>query len=450
MNYQHIAARALNRPLLLEPGYARFFFAALGPRMGISILKDVEGKALDKDAQLALCETYLPRDINPWTGQDETDNSYPIVNGVAVISITGTLVHNGGYVGSKSGSMCYDGIQSQLASAEGNSAVKGVMLKFDTPGGEVSGIQSLGTVINNFSKPIWGHANEQAASGGMWLISACDRVLLTETAEMGSIGVVMAHGDYSKALEGEGIAVTLIYEGSHKVDGNPYEPLPAAVQAEMQADLKTLRTLFASTVASNRGIPTAQVMATEARMYRGQLAVDQGLADSVMSFDDALATFSQTLANRGGSLKGKPMSKLDTNASPAAAGEGNPITAEAHASAAATASATARAEGHAAGVLEGTAAGATQERARISAILTHASATGREATAREFALNTNMSAEDATRVLASVPATTSASALAAATLTQMAAADQVKPEAGAGAGSEKLTLAQRNAAAKGR
>lgn len=440
MKHQHIAARALNRPLLLEPGYARFFFAALGPRMGMSVLKDTEGMSLDKDAQLALCETYLPRAINPWTGQDETDQTYPIVNGIAVISLTGTLVHNGGYVGSKSGSMCYDGIQAQLASAEENNAVKGVMLKFDTPGGEVSGIQSLGKVISNFKKPVWGHANEQAASGGLWLISACDRVMLTETAEIGSCGVVMAHADYSKALEGEGIDVTLIFEGAHKVDGNPYEPLPSAVLADFQADLKQLRTLFATTVATNRGIPTEQVMATEARMYRGQLAIEQGLADSVMSFDDALATFSQTLAQRGGSLKGKTMSKPDTNASPAAAGEGNPITAEAHTAAVSAA----RSEGHTAGT--------TQERARISAILTSDAATGREATAREFALNTNMSAEDANRVLATVPTTNSAaahaSALAAATLTQMAAADQVKPEAG-GANAGKTTIAQRNAAARG-
>lgn len=413
MNYPHIAARALNRPLLIEPGYARQFFAALGPRLNIAQLQDASGVTLDRNAQVALATSYLPRAIDPWTGADKTDQSYPVVNGIAVIAITGTLMHNGGYIGSSSGSMCYDGIHAQILSAQTNSAVKGILLKFDTPGGEVSGCQALGDVIANCSKPVWGHANDQAASAGCWLISQCDKVFISTTAEIGSIGVVMAHGDYSQALANEGIKVTLIYSGAHKVDGNPYQGLPEPVAAAMQADLDDLRTLFAATVAKGRGNQTAQVLSTEALMYRGHLAVDIGLADEVMSFDDTLATFSATFARSGVSTKGKTMSKPDNTA---AANSGEGTTA---------ASAEQLATAHAAGVAEGTAAGAVAERTRIGAILNHENAQGREATAREFALGTDMTADTAIKVLASVPATNNKAATA---LAQMGDTQVIRAE----------------------
>lgn len=441
MKYQHMMARALNTPLLVEPSYARVFFSALGPKFNIGTLLDVDGEKLDKGAQRVLAESYLPRALDPWTGADVTDQSYPVLNGIAVIDIVGSLVHNGGYVGSKSGCMCYDGLQAQIESAEDNGQVKGIMLRFDSPGGEVAGIQALATVIGECDKPVWGHANELAASAACWAISACDKVLLAETAEIGSVGVVMGHCDHSEMLAAEGIKVTLIHAGAHKVDGNPYEPLPKAVLAEFQGELDDLRMLFATNVASGRGIETSQVLATEARMYRGQAAVDQGLADQVMSFDDAMATFSATLAQPGVFTKGKTMTpKVNTSASPNA-GEG--LSTEDRA----TAVAAARTEGHAAGVLEGTTKGAADERARISAILTHANATGREATAREFALHTDMTADAATKVLASVPQGSSSTAGAA--LQQMGDTTIVGTEGGdPAANSGTTTLAQRNRAAK--
>lgn len=445
MKNQHMMARALNSPLLLDPAYARVFFSALGPKFNIEQLNDVEGQALDKNAQVVVAAGYLPRSIDPWTGADVTNQSFPVVNGIAVIDVQGSLVHSGGYIGAKSGMMCYDGIEAQIASAEDLSQVKGIMMRYHTPGGEVSGVQSLAARIDQCSKPIWGHANEQALSAGCWLISACDKVLLTQTAIIGSIGVLMGHCDYSEALAAEGIKVTLIHSGAHKVDGNPYEPLPASVLAELQSSLDELRTLFATSVAIYRGIPTSQVLATEARMYRGQAAVDQGLADQVMSFDAAMAAFSATLANKGGFTKGKTMSKADSSASPIV-GEG--MTQEQHTAAVAAA----RTEGHAAGVIEGTAKGSTDERTRISAILTHANAEGRDATAREFALNTDMAADTAIKVLATVPADGkgAAAAATAAALSQMATSQAVGSEGGdASAAGGKLTLAQRNAAARG-
>ena len=44
--------------------------------------------------------------------------------------------------------------------------------------------------------------------------------------------------------------LTLIHSGQHKVDGNPYQPLPEAVQDDIQREIDVLRFLFAETVAA--------------------------------------------------------------------------------------------------------------------------------------------------------------------------------------------------------
>lgn len=433
MHYPHIAARALNRPLLLEPGYARHFFAALGPRMQMSALTDAQGHTTPAAG--------LPAQASAWEGDERPrGKTYRVHQGIAILPVAGTLVHKSGYIGSSSGVMGYDGIASQLQDALADPTIKGILLDIDSPGGEVSGVQALATQLAASTKPVWAHANEMAASAAYWLASTATRLVLTETAEVGSIGVLMAHADHSQALATEGIAVTLIYSGAHKVDGNPYAALPATVLAEYQQDLDALRTTFATAVATGRRLSVDQVMATEARLYRGAAAVQIGLADGIASFDDTLKSFSTTLAKPGVIYKGKSMSKPDNNASP----QGEGTHPEQSAQATAQARSEALAQGLAQGIAQGTREGTAAERQRIAAILTHANAAGREATARALALETDMTADAAIAVLASVPLM-GAATKAAQALAQMGDLPVVRSEADS---NTPQTLAQRNAAAR--
>ena len=411
----------------MHAGYARHFFAAIAPRMNVSALIDVQGSETTQANLPALASAYGQR-----SGGEKL---YEVQGGVAIVPIEGTLVHKSGYVGSSSGTMGYDGVQTQLQAAFSDPAVKGILLDCDSPGGEVAGVQELGRIVASSSKPIWGHANEQAASACYWLLSQCSQVYLSETAEVGSIGVLVAHADYSAAMEKNGMKITLVHSGANKVDGNPFEALPETVRADIQTSIDDLRGLFAGAVAAGRNMSTEQVMSTEARMYRGQTAVSVGLADKVMSFDNTLAEFQATIASSGVFKKGKTMSnKPDASAPPDQAG----VIASAQSDAdLLTAESNAHAQGHAAGVI----AGATAERARISAILTHENAHGREATAREFALATDMSAESAIKILASVPAINGKQAAALAQMGDVAVVRTEAPAAANAAGINPL-LAQ--------
>ena len=89
------------------------------------------------------------------------------------------------------------------------------------------------------------------------------------------------HADLSGQLDQDGVRVTLIHSGQHKVDGNPYAPLPEGVRDDIQREIDVLRFLFAETVAAGRAGQLSQeaAMATEAAIYRGTDAVAAGLAD---------------------------------------------------------------------------------------------------------------------------------------------------------------------------
>lgn len=111
-NLPHIASMAFNEPLMLEPAYARVFFCALAGQLGISRLTDaVSGDSLT--AQEALATLAL-------SGDDDGPRqarSYQVMNGIAVLPVSGTLVSRTRALQPYSGMTGYNGIIARLQQA---------------------------------------------------------------------------------------------------------------------------------------------------------------------------------------------------------------------------------------------------------------------------------------------------------------------------------------------
>ena len=122
------------------------------------------------------------------------------------------------------------------------------------------------------------------ASAAYWLGSATGRVYATETAELGSIGVVMTHVDASRALEEAGLAVTVIASGELKAAGNPYGALSEQERAYFQAQCDSICAVFKSSVAQAMGLDLEAASEwAEGRVFLGGEAVKLGLATAVVS-----------------------------------------------------------------------------------------------------------------------------------------------------------------------
>ncbi|HAW0060258.1 TPA: S49 family peptidase [Escherichia coli] len=284
-NFPHLAARAFNQPLLLEPAYARVFFSALSDRFGTGRLIDTaSGEVMNSDEMNALAMG--------WDSSERTrQKSYRVERGIAVLPVTGTLVHKLGYINPVSGMSGYDGIAKRLQQAISDPDVKGILLDIDSPGGEVAGAFDTADLIARAreQKPVWALASDTACSAAYLLASACSRRLITQTGTVGSIGVLMAHRCVEKALEIAGVDVTLIYAGAHKVDGNPYSQLPDDVRDEFQLSINSTREQFAQKVSDYTGLKKSRVLATEAAVFIGADAIKSGLADQLVNYADAIA-----------------------------------------------------------------------------------------------------------------------------------------------------------------
>lgn len=404
--YPHLADRLFNTPLLLHPQKLDAIIAGLGQR-----LLGTEG--LQIDAGAISPRAALPAEMFTTRKGERTERGYRVTEGVAVISAMGGLVHRTRLEADSSLLIGYNDLAADMEDALAKSEVHAIALVMDSPGGEVSGAFELAERIYaaRGSKPIVAVADGMAASAAYLAASAADEVVLSATSYVGSIGVVMRHVDFSRALANEGISVSHIFAGDHKVDGNPYQPLPDAVRANLQADIEGLYQMFIQAVARHRGMEEQAVRDTRAAVYRGVAGVAARLADRIGTADAVIAELAARRARSypaGAGLSSQPkgISMTQPNTESTAAAPAVPAIASAEAPAIA-APAQACLE-------QARADGATAERARVAAILGHANASANAALA-QTCISGGLTAEQAQGVLDAAPAAAVAALAPAAT-----------------------------------
>jgi signal peptide peptidase SppA len=271
----HVAARVFGTPLMIARGKLDVILGVLAPRLTGTALLPSEGER----------EPAQQVSMTP--------------SGIAVVSVVGTLVARSGYLDSSSGLLAYGAVGDAIEEAMGNPSVRGVLLDVDSPGGEVGGLFDLVTRIRALQGasgvPLWAVANEDALSAAYAIVSAADRIYVTQTGEVGSIGVVAAHVDESGADAQAGLSWSFVFAGQQKVDGNAHEPLSQRARDTIQADVDRLYGEFCALVAANRGLTDEAVRETQAATYRGSLAIQAGLADRLGTLDLAAAEMAAEL-----------------------------------------------------------------------------------------------------------------------------------------------------------
>ncbi|MBI5121333.1 MAG: S49 family peptidase [Rhodospirillales bacterium] len=261
----HIASRLFATPLLVAKPKLDVILNIIGPRLGGAPIEDM--------SPLPAREIEITHE------------------GIAVIPVVGTLVARSNYLAAASGLTSYGDIGDAIENAATDPRVRGLLLDIDSPGGEVGGlfdlVDRIVSVREQTGKPIWAVANEAALSAAYAVACAADVLTVTQTGEAGSIGVVAVHVDESNADRQAGMNWTFIQAGGKKTDGNPHAPLSSEARADIQADVDALYERFVSLVADRRKLSPEAVRATQAGVYRGQMAVQAGLADRVSTLRQA-------------------------------------------------------------------------------------------------------------------------------------------------------------------
>lgn len=276
--YPLILERVINTPLLAHPEKAEIVAAVVLRQQGMDITVSGNPEFMNAPALGPLQEKRMVEQSRgvPYLFDQHT--------GIAVINVTGSLAHRQGHIGKSSGVMGYDGISAQVRAAGESSAVKGIILDIHSAGGEVAGAFQLGDLIaeTRKNKRIVAISDEMAYSGAYLIAAAADEVwLASNTAGVGSVGVVMVHFSFEQRIADDGIKTTIIQAGAHKADGNPYEDLAPDVEKRIQAKIDFVYGEFVSRVAMWRGISESAVRATEADTLMGPEAVSKHLANGI-------------------------------------------------------------------------------------------------------------------------------------------------------------------------
>jgi len=239
---------------------------------------------------MAALEAKLPKTIERETASKRGK--------VGLLPIRGTIANRFNMMSSVSGGSSAEVLSRDFSAMMRDDDIKAVVLDVDSPGGTVAGTDELSAQIAGARgvKPIVAHVNGRAASAAYWIATAADEVVMSPSAMAGSIGILTAHDDLSKAMESRGVKTTLIHAGKYKVEGNPFGPLSDEAREHIQASVDKAHGHFINRVASNRHVSKKTVAEDfgQGRMFDADTSVSLGMADQIATLEQTLNRFGAT------------------------------------------------------------------------------------------------------------------------------------------------------------
>jgi len=208
--------------------------------------------------------------------------------GVAFVYVCGPLDHHQSWWLDS-----YDSIVARVAYALADPDAQAIVICFDSPGGDASGVeeahQKIKAMRAQYAKPVYAYANESCYSAAYWLAAACDGIWLPPTGGVGSVGVIAEVVDLTAMDAKNGVRIELVTTGKQKADGHPDRPLTDEILARVQERVNKIGDVFFASVAASRGMTPDAVQALQAACLLGADAKAAGLADDVISWDAFIA-----------------------------------------------------------------------------------------------------------------------------------------------------------------
>jgi protease-4 len=225
-------------------------------------------------------------------------------NKIAVITVDGVITS---HTPDQAGNNMVDVIQAQLDRAKDDKRVKAVILKVDSPGGEVMASDEINKAILKFQdeshKPVICSMGSLAASGGYYISAPCRWIVANDLTITGSIGVIMHGINYRGLMDKVGIAPMTFKSGKYKDMLSPdrsTNDIPPEEHAMVQALIDETFQKFKGVVRTGRAAAHEKNKAegkplafewenyADGRVLSGSQALSLGFVDQVGDFDDAV------------------------------------------------------------------------------------------------------------------------------------------------------------------
>lgn len=186
----------------------------------------------------------------------------------------------------------YDAIKSAVHTLAHDPEVKDVVIKFDTPGGQVKGVQTAAQSLAQLSrmKPTQAQAT-MACSAGYWLASSVSKIYAEDMAQIGNIGTLAVIPDLSEMFAKEGVKFHVFKAGKYKGDGDPRTPFSEEEKARIQDHVEKSNNFFLTTVSKNRNLMLSDRESWgEAQTFFAGEAKSVGLIDGVATLEEVVGS----------------------------------------------------------------------------------------------------------------------------------------------------------------
>jgi protease-4 len=179
-----------------------------------------------------------------------------------------------------------DDIVDRIEAADADRHVDALLVKLNTPGGEVVPSDDIRRAAAEFDGPTIGYTQDMCASGGMWIASGCDELWARDGSIVGSIGVIFAQIRISELMDRVGVDYEGITSGEYKDALSPFKPMKDDEREYVQALSDAWYENFVERVAEGTDMDEAAIRETEARVYLGEEAVELDMVDELGTRED--------------------------------------------------------------------------------------------------------------------------------------------------------------------
>ena len=233
--------------------------------------------------------TLKDEDINSKQKREQEKNK------IAIIHVEGAIVTGDiGFNTAGSG-----GIVKKINKARDDKNVKGIVLRVNSPGGDVYASTMITNALEEFQstgRPVITSMGDIAASGGVWVTTTSEEIWAENTTLTGSIGVYGIFPDLSPLAKWAGIN----YDGvSMTKAGEIYDVrrgMNDEINKQFREGIENFYKDFVAKVANNRGMDFSEVLKVAGgRIWRGDKALEIGLVDKLGSLDDAIKSMATKL-----------------------------------------------------------------------------------------------------------------------------------------------------------
>ena len=187
-------------------------------------------------------------------------------------------------------------IQKELAIAEANPDIKGIVIRINSPGGSALASDIIYNSIKQMTKPVYISMGGVAASGGYYIAAAGEKIYADKETVTGSIGVVTMIPNTAELMKKLSINYETISKGKYSDLASANKEMTADEREKIYASSLKVYNEFVDRVSEGRNMNREDVLKiAEGRVWLGQEAKEIGLVDEIGGIEKAVADLAKSL-----------------------------------------------------------------------------------------------------------------------------------------------------------